>query len=289
MVCFFFLLKKLVILDSANAVDGTVWWRLTLDQDLIDTLKGSFPNWFKQNTTNTTSSITATVNSSSISSNVSSINRYSGSYSRKRRLSGNSPAISDNTSTKSDSSDYENDRCLIKAIYNQNNNSNSNQKRKKGYSTSIQHWTNNTFGDQKHIQRSSLHGSGLIPPISSFVSVSVSASQLTAAASSFVSTNSITSESLTSSHISIKDKPNSLIDEIEAYNASAALTANQHSSTTSLVFETVFLHPPPILDCSQLNYKFEQFNTFQEQNHSFDDNIQHLMQNYQQQQVHFQL
>jgi MKL/myocardin-like protein len=36
-------------------VDGSVSWRLTLDQDLVDTLKGSFPNWFTANSTSSTS------------------------------------------------------------------------------------------------------------------------------------------------------------------------------------------------------------------------------------------
>uniref|UniRef100_A0A1A9UP45 Uncharacterized protein n=1 Tax=Glossina austeni TaxID=7395 RepID=A0A1A9UP45_GLOAU len=39
---------------STHGVDGPVSWRLTLDQDLIDTLKGSFPSWFQQTTTTTT-------------------------------------------------------------------------------------------------------------------------------------------------------------------------------------------------------------------------------------------
>lgn len=42
-------------------MDGPVSWRLTLDQDLIDTLKGSFPNWFQNSpeaTSPSSSSIT---------------------------------------------------------------------------------------------------------------------------------------------------------------------------------------------------------------------------------------
>jgi len=36
------------IAESTQSVDGgPASWRLTLDQDLIDTLKGNFPSWFQ--------------------------------------------------------------------------------------------------------------------------------------------------------------------------------------------------------------------------------------------------
>lgn len=39
----------LILSDSTQSVDSV--WPLTLDQDLIDTLKVSFPNWFSSSTT----------------------------------------------------------------------------------------------------------------------------------------------------------------------------------------------------------------------------------------------
>ncbi|XP_037906831.1 myocardin-related transcription factor A isoform X1 [Hermetia illucens] len=53
--------SQLEDLKSTQGVDGPVSWRLTLDQDLIDTLKGSFPNWFQNSpeaTSPSSSSIT---------------------------------------------------------------------------------------------------------------------------------------------------------------------------------------------------------------------------------------
>ncbi|XP_075160914.1 myocardin-related transcription factor [Haematobia irritans] len=49
--------------ESTHGVDGPASWRLTLDQDLIDTLKGSFPSWFQQTNATTNTTVVSTTGS----------------------------------------------------------------------------------------------------------------------------------------------------------------------------------------------------------------------------------
>lgn len=59
---FFFL-----VTESTHGVDGPLLWRLTLDQDLLDTLTRRFPSWFDNNS-GSSSSIASTSDSGFVSS-----------------------------------------------------------------------------------------------------------------------------------------------------------------------------------------------------------------------------
>lgn len=52
--------------ESTHGVDGPLLWRLTLDQDLLDTLTRRFPSWFDNNSGS--SSIASTSDSGFVSS-----------------------------------------------------------------------------------------------------------------------------------------------------------------------------------------------------------------------------
>ncbi|XP_055376874.1 serine-rich adhesin for platelets [Condylostylus longicornis] len=66
------------IIKSTHSVDGPESWRLTLDQDLIDTLKGSFPNWFQtDNPSDCCNTNSNSIASSSPTSSLSTSGLYS--------------------------------------------------------------------------------------------------------------------------------------------------------------------------------------------------------------------
>lgn len=241
---------KMILADSANAVDGTVWWQLTLDQDLLDTLRGSFPNWFQEPTTNTTASVTATTDPS-ISSG-STISHSSNCCNRKRRLSDNSRTNSENTSTNSDS-DCENDRCHI--ILNNNNEKCNHCNKNKSYHNNQKRRRidtscggRNTYNALCLSPRNRKRRGLLTVPSVVCVSSSSQFTAETAFVSSIHTNCLISSGPMITSQETLQTRPTATLK---------ALSSDQHSTASSLACET-------LLQPNLTNYVYKPINLSQQ-------------------------